>query len=132
MGGIPRGGPPAPFIPPTPSPIGSALSKKISGTWAKGDEWFAMSVVDDDSVRLVSTNCTGCCFKILQGSAREGKMGSAELFLSGRKAQCGNYPDVVRGTISSFHNSTPTIRWEGQQKDGSWQPTWTPSWEKVK
>lgn len=122
--------PPAPFVPPAPSPIAPALASEISGNWAKGNEWFAMSVQNNDSVHVQSTNCTGCCFKVLQGSAREVGAGVAELFLSGRKSQCGNYPDAMRGNLSSLHGSTPMIQWEGQQEDGSWRPTWTP-WQKV-
>ena len=89
-----------------------------------------MSVRDGDSVAVLSLNCTGCCFKTLQGSARNAGAGVAELFLSGRRSQCGDYPDVVRGNMSFPQGSAPTIRWEGRQEDGSWQPTWTP-WEKV-
>ena len=86
-----------------------------------------MAVLNGDSVHLQSTNCTGCCFKTLHGSARSsGGAGAAELFLSGRKSQCGDYPDTVRGTMSVDHGSSvPTIRWEGQHEDGSWHPMWT-------
>ena len=119
-----------PFVPPAPSPIAPALASEISGNWAQGNEWFAMSVLDNHSVHVLSLNCTGCCFKVLEGSALNAGTGVAELFLSGRKSQCGNYPDVVIGNMSFPHGSIPTIRWEGQQEDGSWKPTWTP-WEKV-
>ena len=149
-----------PFVPPAPSPIAPALASEISGDWAKGNEWFAMSVRDGDSVAVLSLNCTGCCFKTLQGSARNAGAGAAELFLSGRRSQCGDYPDVVRGNMSfpqrdrereteteterereteterdrdrdrERETERQTIRWEGRQEDGSWQPIWTP-WEKV-
>jgi hypothetical protein len=121
---------PAPFVPPAASPIAPELALEITGNWAKGNEQFAMSVLNNNSVHVLSTNCTGCCFKVLHGSAREVGAGMAELFLSGRKLQCGNYPDIVRGNMSALHGSRPTIRWEGQQEDGSWHTMWTP-WQKM-
>ena len=47
------------------------------------------------------------------------------MFVSGRREQCGNYPDEMRGDLAKG-----VIKWEGRGADGSWRPSMT-DWVKA-
>jgi len=117
--------PPAPPVapPPPPAPIPAPLAAEISGTWDKAGEFFSINAAGE-AVSVRSINCTGCCWQTLNGSASASAAGG-QLFVSGRREQCGNYPDALRGDLAKG-----VIKWEGRGADGSWRPSMT-DWVKA-